>query len=51
MVSAGTGPSKSSPTVLFNISKKEALTPNNGLKSLQRRLRNGFKIGLYVLDV
>ncbi|KAJ3304684.1 Intraflagellar transport protein 52 [Blyttiomyces sp. JEL0837] len=40
-------PSKSVPTVLFNISKKETLTPNNGLKLLQRRLRNGFKIGLY----
>ncbi|KAJ3292985.1 Intraflagellar transport protein 52 [Rhizoclosmatium sp. JEL0117] len=38
--------SKSTPSVLFNISKKESLTPNNGLKTLQRRLRNGFKIGL-----
>ncbi|KAJ3028009.1 UNVERIFIED_CONTAM: Intraflagellar transport protein 52 [Siphonaria sp. JEL0065] len=37
---------KLNPTVLFNISKKESLTPNNGLKTLQRRLRNGFKIGL-----
>lgn len=39
--------SKSVPTILFNISKKELYTPSNGLKSLQRRLRNGFKIGLY----
>ncbi|KAI9353849.1 hypothetical protein BDR26DRAFT_910587 [Obelidium mucronatum] len=39
-------PGKATPTVLFNISKKEALTPNNGLKTLQRRLRNAFKIGL-----
>ncbi|KAJ3076628.1 Intraflagellar transport protein 52 [Podochytrium sp. JEL0797] len=37
---------KSTKTLLFNISKKEALTPNNGLKSMQRRLRNAFKIGL-----
>ncbi|KAJ3103388.1 Intraflagellar transport protein 52 [Phlyctochytrium bullatum] len=35
------------PTVYFNISKKESLTPSNGLKSMQRRLRNIFKIGLY----
>ncbi|KAJ3105814.1 Intraflagellar transport protein 52 [Phlyctochytrium planicorne] len=40
-------PTSVTPTVLFNISKKETLTPSNGLKHLQRRLRNGFKIGLF----
>ncbi|KAI9104636.1 hypothetical protein DFS34DRAFT_641900 [Phlyctochytrium arcticum] len=35
------------PTILFNISKKESFTPSNGLKTFQRRLRNGYKIGLY----
>ncbi|KAJ3391955.1 Intraflagellar transport protein 52 [Entophlyctis sp. JEL0112] len=47
---AGTGAyssvSKNNPTVLFNISKKESLTPNSGLKIIQRKLRNGFRIGL-----
>ncbi|KAJ3122027.1 Intraflagellar transport protein 52 [Physocladia obscura] len=43
---ASSSAKNSTPTVLFNISKKEAFTPNNGLKGLQRRLRNGFKIGL-----
>ncbi|KAJ3020828.1 Intraflagellar transport protein 52 [Thoreauomyces humboldtii] len=33
--------------VLFNISKKEGVTPGSGFKGLQRRLRNGYKIGLY----
>ncbi|KAJ3417559.1 Intraflagellar transport protein 52 [Chytridiales sp. JEL 0842] len=47
MAAVGAGPSKGAPIVLFNISKKESLTPSNGLKQLQRRLRNGFKIGLY----
>ncbi|KAJ3264992.1 Intraflagellar transport protein 52 [Chytriomyces hyalinus] len=41
-----TGSKAAAPTILFNISKKESFTPNNGLKSLQRRLRNAFKIGL-----
>lgn len=48
MYTAPMGPTaKGSSTVLFNISKKESLTPSNGLKMLQRRLRNGFKIGLF----
>jgi intraflagellar transport protein 52 len=34
------------PVVLFNISKREVFTPSNGLKGVQRRLRNSFKIGL-----
>ncbi|KAL2913990.1 hypothetical protein HK105_206428 [Polyrhizophydium stewartii] len=41
----------SQPTILFNISKKELLTPSNGFKSLQRRLRGGFKIGLFKEDM
>ncbi|KAJ3130137.1 Intraflagellar transport protein 52 [Nowakowskiella sp. JEL0407] len=47
--SAGPTSGKNSglPTILFNISKKEVFTPSNGMKSLQRRLRNQFKIGLY----
>ncbi|KAI8920091.1 hypothetical protein DFJ77DRAFT_427120 [Powellomyces hirtus] len=35
------------PNVLFNITKKEAWTPGNGLKAWQRRLRNGYKIALF----
>ncbi|KAJ3079578.1 Intraflagellar transport protein 52, partial [Quaeritorhiza haematococci] len=35
------------PTVLFSIAKKEMFTPSGGLKGLQRRLRNHFKIALY----
>ncbi|KAJ3034259.1 Intraflagellar transport protein 52, partial [Rhizophlyctis rosea] len=41
------GKNANAPTVLFCISKKESFTPNNGLKMLQRRLRNGYKIGLF----
>ncbi|TPX60757.1 hypothetical protein SpCBS45565_g07433 [Spizellomyces sp. 'palustris'] len=44
---AGKERDKGISSVLFNISKKEAYTPNNGLKVFQRRLRNGYKIGLY----
>ncbi|KAJ1560795.1 hypothetical protein HK405_005928 [Cladochytrium tenue] len=40
-------PSKSGGVVLFSISKKEMLTPSGGFKTLQRRLRANFKIGLY----
>ncbi|KAI8929594.1 hypothetical protein BC831DRAFT_443325 [Entophlyctis helioformis] len=39
------------PTVLFNISKKELYTPSNGFKTLQRRMRSGFKIGLFKEDM
>ncbi|KAI8801523.1 hypothetical protein BJ742DRAFT_863908 [Cladochytrium replicatum] len=38
-------------TILFNISKRESFTPSSGFKSLQRRLRNGFKVGLYKEDM
>ncbi|KAJ3114892.1 Intraflagellar transport protein 52 [Phlyctochytrium bullatum] len=37
--------------VLFNISKKEAFTPSNGFRSMQRRLRGDFKIGLSKDDI
>ena len=35
------------PTILFDISKNEDLTPSIGLKSLARKLRNSAKIGLH----
>ncbi|KAJ3041030.1 Intraflagellar transport protein 52 [Rhizophlyctis rosea] len=41
------GKNANAPTVLFCISKKETFTPSNGLKMVQRRLRNGYKIGLF----
>jgi intraflagellar transport protein 52 len=38
---------KSQPSISFNISKKEIYTPLNGFKSLQRRLRSNYKVGLF----
>lgn len=35
-----------SPLIYFNISKKEMFTPANGLKGVQRRLRNYSRIQL-----
>jgi len=37
--------------ILFNISKKEMFNPNNGFKSLQKRLRNIGKIGTFKEDI
>ncbi|KAH6576957.1 hypothetical protein BASA60_004300 [Batrachochytrium salamandrivorans] len=42
---------RTQPTILFNISKKEQFTPKNGFKTLQRRLRSAFKIGLFKEDM
>ncbi|KAJ3219095.1 Intraflagellar transport protein 52 [Dinochytrium kinnereticum] len=46
-----TGDGATQPVVLFNISKKEALTPSNGFRTLQRRLRGSFKIALSKDDI
>ncbi|KAI8825976.1 uncharacterized protein EV422DRAFT_491623 [Fimicolochytrium jonesii] len=43
----GRNTEKGVANVLFNISKKETMTPSNGFKTMQRRLRNGFKLGLF----
>jgi hypothetical protein len=48
---SGTGQQLTMPTILFDISKNEALTPSNGLKSLTRKLRNSAKIGLVKEDI
>ena len=32
------------PSISFNISKKETYTPSNGFKTIQRRLRTNYKI-------
>ncbi len=45
------GQQSAMPTILFDISKKEALSPTNGLKSLGRKLRNSAKIGLNKEDL
>lgn len=43
----GTQVNDNSPLIYFNISKKEMFTPANGLKGVQRRLRNYSRIQLY----
>jgi hypothetical protein len=35
------------PVISFNICKKERYTPSNGFKSLQRRLRGSYRVGLF----
>jgi hypothetical protein len=35
-------------SIVFNISKRELLTPNAGFKLMQRRLRGGFKTVMYL---
>jgi intraflagellar transport protein 52 len=47
----GNGQQPVMPTILFDISKKEALSPSNGLKNLTRKLRNSAKIGLNKEDI
>ncbi len=44
----GGGGGGNETTVLFNTSKKEINHPNSGFKKLHRKLRNNFKISMYV---
>jgi hypothetical protein len=41
---------RTQPLILFDVAKREIYSLSNGLKSVGRRLRTQFKLGLYVLQ-
>jgi intraflagellar transport protein 52 len=43
--------SQSGKTILFNISKRESFHPSSGFKSLQKRVRNIAKVGVFKEDI
>ncbi|KAL3897508.1 MAG: hypothetical protein SGCHY_003371 [Lobulomycetales sp.] len=42
---------QSGKSILFNVSKRESFHPSNGFKSLQKRVRNLGKVGLFKEDI